>query len=168
MYPQVFRDFTKSSKIFGDLSVLPTPTFFYGIKEKEEITINLEAGKTLFIRLHNFTEPDGAGMRTAIFDLNGYPRHLQIEDKHVTKEAAVKQKSDPADPLQIGAPMPGMIASIAKNIGMKVKEGESILTLEAMKMFTTVTAPCDGVIAEIFVEVGATVDSKDLMVRLVK
>jgi pyruvate carboxylase len=168
MYPQVFRDFTKFSKKFGNLSVLPTPTFFYGIKEKEEITISLEAGKTLFIRLHNFTDPDGAGMRTAIFDLNGYPRHLQIEDKHVAKEKSITRKADTTDLCQIGAPMPGMVASIAKNIGMKVKEGESILILEAMKMFTTITAPCDGIIAEILLEVGATVESKDLMVRLTK
>ncbi|MBU6326194.1 MAG: pyruvate carboxylase [Verrucomicrobia bacterium] len=168
MYPQVFKDFVKSRKNFSDLSVLPTPCFFYGLKDKEEVTISLEAGKTLFIRLHNITEVDGAGQRTAIFELNGYPRHLQVDDKSAVKAVTSRLKGDPADPYQIAAPMPGMVASIAVSIGHKVSEGDALMTLEAMKMFTTVTAPCDGTVQEILVEVGNTLESKDLMIKLVK
>jgi pyruvate carboxylase len=168
MYPQVFKDFVKSRKAHSDLSVLPTPAYFYGLKDKEEITIDLEAGKTLFIRLHNITEVDAAGQRTAIFELNGYPRHVQVADKHATKTVNVREKADVADPLQIGAPMPGMVASLAVSVGHKVKEGDPLLTLEAMKMFTTVTAPCDGTVQELLVEVGNTLESKDLMIKLVR
>jgi pyruvate carboxylase len=168
MYPQVFKDFVKSRKAFSDVSVLPTPAFFYGLKDKEEITIDLEAGKTLFIRLHNITEVDPAGQRTAIFELNGYPRHLQIADKNAVKTTAARAKADVADPLQIGAPMPGMVASLAVSVGHKVKEGDPLMTLEAMKMFTTVTAPCAGTVQEIHVEVGNTLESKDLMIKLAR
>ena len=168
MYPQVFKDFVKSRKSFSDLSVLPTPCFFYGLKDKEEVTISLEAGKTLFIRLHNITEVDGAGQRTAIFELNGYPRHLQVDDKSAVKAVTSRPKADPADAYQIAAPMPGMVASISVSIGHKVSEGDALMTLEAMKMFTTVTAPCKGTVQEILVEVGNTLESKDLMIKLVK
>ena len=168
MYPQVYKDFVKSRKTFSDLSVLPTPAFFYGLKDKEEVTLSLEAGKTLFIRLHNITEVDAAGQRTAIFELNGYPRHVQVDDKSAVKASTSRPKGDPADPCQIAAPMPGMVASIAVSIGHKVKEGDALLTLEAMKMFTTVTAPSNGTVQEILVEVGNTLESKDLMIKLVK
>ena len=168
MYPQVFADFTKFRKAHSDISVLPTPAYFYGLRDKEEITISLEAGKTLFARLLNVTEPDPTGHRTAIFELNGYPRHVQIADKSAAKQVATSVKADPGNPLQIGAPMPGMIASIAATTGQKVKEGDPLLTLEAMKMFTTVTAPTAGTIAELHIAVGATVEAKDLMVTLAK
>ena len=168
MYPQVFADFIKFRKAHSDISILPTPAYFYGLRDKEEITISLEAGKTLFARLLNVTEPDPTGHRTAIFELNGYPRHVQIADKSAAKQVATSLKADPGNPLQIGAPMPGMIASIAATTGQKVKEGDPLLTLEAMKMFTTVTAPAAGTIAELHIVVGATVEAKDLMVTLAK
>jgi pyruvate carboxylase len=168
MYPGVFADFAKHLHTYSDVSVLPTSAFFYGLKDKEEVTLSLEAGKTLFIRLHNITEVDAAGQRTAIFELNGYPRHVQVDDKSAVKASTARPKADAADPLQIAAPMPGMVASMAVSIGQKVKEGEPLLTLEAMKMFTTVTAPCAGTVQEIFVEVGNTLESKDLMMKLAK
>ncbi len=168
MYPQVFAEFQKFRKAHSDVSVLPTPAFFYGLRDKEEITITLEAGKTLFAHLLNLNAPDASGLRTAIFDLNGYPRHVQVQDKSIKSTVVAKPKADPADPLQVGAPMPGMVASVAVSVGHKVKEGDPLLTLEAMKMFTTVTSPVDGTVQELVVAVGNTVESKDLMVRLVK
>ncbi len=168
MYPQVFTDFVKFRKAHSDISVLPTPAYFYGLRDKEEITISLEAGKTLFARLLNVTEPDPTGHRTAIFELNGYPRHVQIADKSAAKQVSTSVKADPGNARQIGAPMPGMIASIAITAGQKVKEGDPLLTLEAMKMFTTVTAPAAGTIAELHVAVGNTVEAKDLMVTMAK
>jgi pyruvate carboxylase len=103
-----------------------------------------------------------------LFDLNGYPRHVHVQDKSIKSTAVAKPKADPADQLQVGAPMPGMVASVAVSVGHKVKEGDPLLTLEAMKMFTTVTSPVDGTVQELVVAVGNTVESKDLMVRLVK
>jgi len=168
MYPQVFAEFTKFRKANSDISVLPTPAYFYGLKDKEEITITLEEGKTLFARLLNMTEPDVNGFRTAIFELNGYPRHVQIVDRSIATVVKTTVKADPANPLQVGAPMPGMIASIAVQPGAKVKEGDALLTLEAMKMFTTVTAPTGGTVQDVLVSVGGTVESKDLMITLSK
>ncbi len=167
MYPQVFAEFHAFRKAHSDISVLPTPAYFYGLRDKEEITISLEAGKTLFARLLNLNEPDPTGQRTAIFELNGYPRHVSVADKSAARQVESRPQADPANPLHIGAPMPGMIASLAVGLGHKVKEGDPLLTLEAMKMFTTVTAPCAGTIAQLNVAVGNTVDAKDLMVTLV-
>ncbi|MES2709643.1 MAG: pyruvate carboxylase [Verrucomicrobiota bacterium] len=168
MYPQVFAEFVKFRDDHSDISVLPTPAYFYGLRDKEEITITLEAGKTLFARLLNLTEADPTGQRTAIFELNGYPRHVQIADKSAARQVETRAKADPGNPLQIGAPMPGMIASIAITEGAKVREGDPLLTLEAMKMFTTVTAPSSGTVAQLAVAVGNTVEAKDLMVVMAK
>ncbi len=168
MYPDVFLKFADFRKVNGDVSVLPTAAYYYGLRDKEEIHVDLEEGKTLFIRLLNMTEPDAAGQQTAIFELNGYPRHATITNKALAKNAPTKTKADPADPTQVGAPMPGMVASIAVSVGQKVKEGETLLTLEAMKMFAAVSSPIAGTVSEVCVKISESVESKDLLVRLVK
>ncbi|MFC5456337.1 pyruvate carboxylase [Prosthecobacter fluviatilis] len=168
MYPDVFLKFADFRKTYGDVSALPTPAYYYGLQDKEEIHINLEEGKTLFVRLLNMTEADATGQQTAIFELNGYPRHTTVTNKALAKNAVTKTKADPADPTQVGAPMPGMVASIAVSVGQKVKEGETLLTLEAMKMFAAVASPIAGTVKEICVKISESVESKDLMVRLVK
>jgi pyruvate carboxylase len=168
MYPEVFLKFAEFRKTYGDVSALPTPAYYYGLKDKEEINVELEEGKTLFVRLLNMTEPDQNGQQTAIFELNGYPRHTTVTNKALAKDVVTRTKADPADPTQVGAPMPGMVASIAVSIGQRVKEGETLVTLEAMKMFAAVSSPIAGTVSEISVKVGEAVESKDLMVRLVK
>jgi pyruvate carboxylase len=168
MYPEVFLKFAEFRKTYGDISALPTPAYYYGLQQKEEINIELEAGKTLFVRLLNMTEPDANGQQTAIFELNGYPRHTLVTNKALAVNAVSKIKADPADASQIGAPMPGMVASIAVSVGQKVKEGETLVTLEAMKMFAAVSAPKAGTVEEICVKISESVESKDLLVRLGK
>ena len=168
MYPDVFLKFADFRKAHGDVSVLPTSAYYYGLRDKEEINVHLEEGKTLFIRLLNMTDPDANGQQTAIFELNGYPRHTTVTNKALAKNAVTKAKADPADSSQVGAPMPGMVASIAVSVGQKVKEGETLLTLEAMKMFAAVASPSAGTVSEICVKIGESVESKDLLVRLVK
>ncbi len=168
MYPDVFLKFADFRQTYSDVSCLPTPAYYYGLQQKEEIHVDLEAGKTLFIRLLNMTEPDHNGQRTAIFELNGYPRHTTILDKSLAKEIVSRPKADATDPAQIGAPMPGMVASISVTVGHKVKEGETLLTLEAMKMFAAVSAPTAGTVEEILVKVGESVESKDFLIRLGK
>ncbi len=166
MYPDVFMKFAEFRRTYGDVGVLPTPAYYYGLQQKEEIHVDLEPGKTLFVRLLNLTEPDQNGQQTAIFELNGYPRHTTVTNKLLAKDAVTRAKADPADPSQVGAPMPGMVASIAVGVGQKVKEGETLLTLEAMKMFAAVSAPCAGTVQEVCVKVGEAVESKDLLVRV--
>jgi pyruvate carboxylase len=168
MYPDVFLKFADFRKTYGDISALPTPAYYYGLRDKEEVSVNLEEGKTLFVRLLNLTEPDQNGQRTAIFELNGYPRHCTVTDKSVATTDVSRAKADPADPTQIGAPMPGMVASVAVSVGQKVKEGETLLTLEAMKMFAAVSSPISGTVSEVLVKIAESVESKDLLVRLTK
>jgi pyruvate carboxylase len=166
MYPDVFMKFAEFRKTYGDVSVLPTPAYYYGLRVKEEINVRLEEGKTLFVRLVNLTEPDQNGQQTAIYELNGYPRHTTVTNAILAKEVVTRAKANPSDASQVGAPMPGMVASIAVSIGQKVKEGDTLLTIEAMKMFAAISAPAAGTIAEIAVRVGESVESKDLLIRM--
>jgi len=166
MYPQVFLDFIKFQKDYGDVSVLPTPAFFYGLAPKEEVHIDLEEGKTLFISLANVSEPDEEGRRLVSFELNGLPRGTTVADKKMAPKTKPKEKADPADPCEIGAPIPGMVTALSVNVGTKVAPGDKLATLEAMKMLTTLNATQEGVVESIHVKVGETVESKDLVLRL--
>jgi pyruvate carboxylase len=166
MYPAVFAEFAKHLTQYSDVSVLPTPAFFYGLRRGEEISVEIEPGKSLVIRLINVSEPDKDGRRTITFELNGMTREAFIADKKVTPQTKTRPKADLADALQIGAPIPGLVTSIAVTVGQKVAKGDRLMMMEAMKMQTTVTAPVDGVVAELLCVVGETVESKDLLARL--
>ena len=100
------------------------------------------------------------------FELNGITRQTTIADKTVAPQGKARAKADANDPKQIGASIPGMITSLAVSVGSKVQKGDKLLTLEAMKMHTTVNSPADGVVQEVAVAIGDTVESKDLLVRL--
>jgi pyruvate carboxylase len=166
MYPEVFTEFARYVKDYSDLSVLPTPAFFYGLKPGEEISVAIEEGKTLFVRLINIGAVDADGRRTVLFELNGVSRQTTVVDRSVQAKAKVRAKADPAVPAQVGAPIPGLITSLSVGIGTKVTKGDKLLTMEAMKMQTTLYAPCDGTVAEVNAKVGDTVESKDLLVLI--
>ena len=166
MYPQVFADFMKHRREFSDVSVLPTPAFFYGLFQREEITFAIEEGKTLIVRLVTVSEPDKDGRRTVTYELNGLTREAFISDKKIAPQAKSRPKADLTDPLQVAAPIPGLIAAISVTVGTKVAKGDKLLMMEAMKMQTTVYAAVDGVVDAINVQLGDTVQSKDLLVRL--
>ena len=166
MYPQVFTEFAKNMREFSDVSVLPTHAFFYGLRLGEEINVAIEEGKSLIIRLINLSEPDKDGRRTVTYELNGMTRETLITDKKIVPQAKSRPKADITDPLQIAAPIPGLIVSIAVSVGHKVAKGDKLLMMEAMKMQTTVYASADGIIDALHVTVGDTVESKDLLVKL--
>ena len=166
MYPEVFMAYAKIANSYGDLSVLPTPAFFYGMKPGNEITVDIEAGKTLFIRLMSISPVDAEGKRVVSFELNGMARQTTVTDKSVQPKVKSRAKADPGDPLQVGAPIPGVITALPVNVSSRVAKGDKILSLEAMKMQTTVYAPDDGIVAEIAVKVGDAVEAKDLLVKL--
>jgi pyruvate carboxylase len=166
MYPQVFADFSKHSAQSSDVSVLPTPAFFYGLKLGDEVSVAIEEGKTLFIKLINVSAPDKDARRTVTFELNGMTRETHILDRGVAPKSKARPTADLADPLQVGAPIPGLIVTLAVSVGQKVEKGEKLLMMEAMKMQTTVYAPADGVVDELPIQVGDTVESKDLLVKL--
>ena len=136
MYPEVFAEYAKFERDYGDLAVLPTSAFFYGLKPGEEISVDIEAGKTLFIKLIHLGEVDKDGRRIVTFELNGMTRETSILDKSAPVKAKARPKADPADPLQVGAPIPGLITALSVGVGSKVKKGDKLLTLEAMKMQT--------------------------------
>jgi pyruvate carboxylase len=166
MYPQVFADFAKHSAQYSDVSMLPTPAFFYGLKLGDEVSVAIEEGKTLFIKLINVSAPDKDARRTVTFELNGMTRETHILDRGVAPKSKARPKADLADPLEVAAPIPGLVATLSVSVGQKVEKGEKLLMMEAMKMQTTVYAPADGVVDELHVQIGDTVESKDLLVKL--
>lgn len=166
MYPQVFSDFAKFQRDFSDVSCLPTAAFFYGLAPGEEISVSIEEGKVLFVKLINIGSPDNEGRRVVNFELNGMPREATVADKSIAPKSKPKVKADPANPLQVGAPIPGMVTLLNASVGSKVSKGDKIATLEAMKMQTSVYAPEDGVVAEVLAAVGDSVDAGDLLAKL--
>ena len=166
MYPDVFLEFDRKRALYSDLSVLPTPSYFYGLNPGEEISIDIEVGKTLFVRLINVGEPDCDAKRSVIFELNGTARHALIKDSSLAPTTVARPKSDPDDPCQIGAPMPGLVSELAVSTGQNVEEGEALLTLEAMKMYTSVSAPHAGTVEQIEVAVGDNLETGDLLIKL--
>jgi pyruvate carboxylase len=166
MYPSVFADFAKFQREFSDVSCLPTPSFFYGLKPGEEISVSIETGKVLFIKLINVGTADNEGRRVISYELNGMPREAIVQDKSVAPKTKSRVKSDVADHLQLGAPIPGMITALAVSVGSKVLKGDKLVTLEAMKMQTTIYAQQDGVVSELLVAVGDSAEAGDLLVRL--
>ncbi|RYG67902.1 pyruvate carboxylase, partial [bacterium] len=166
MYPQVEKDFAAFKETYGDVSVLPTPAYFYGLMPDEEIAVSIEQGKTLIIRLVNVGDADKEGRRGVNFELNGIARTVMIDDKSLAGEKKTRLKADATKENEVGAPIPGMVTQITVSTGQKVERGEKLLTIEAMKMLTVVNAPVAGMVEEIAVEVGETVDAKDLLVRV--
>jgi pyruvate carboxylase len=166
MYPQVFADYIKHRGAYDNVSVLPTPSFFYGLNVGEEISVNIEEGKVLIIRLVSISAPDKDGRRTLSYELNGIGRETFIIDKNITPKTKARPKADLADPTQVAAPIPGLIAQLQVSVGSKVAKGDKLIMMEAMKMQNTVYAPCDGVVAELHVALGDTVESKDLLIRI--
>jgi pyruvate carboxylase len=168
MYPEVFVEYAKFARDYSDIAVLPTPAFFYGLKPGEEISVDIEEGKTLFIKLSHLGDPDKEGRRVLTFELNGMTREVTVTDRSIPAKAKTRLKADPADPLQVAAPIPGLITSLAVNVGAKVAKGDKLLTLEAMKMQSTIYAPGDGRVDTIYAQVGDTVESKDLLIKMRK
>lgn len=163
LYPKVFEDFIDHLKSFGDVSALPTPYFFYGPDFSEEFTVDIEEGKRLIIRCLAVGQPKPDGTRTVFFELNGQPREIEVVDHSHDKVTAHSVKADPADPTHVAANMPGMVISVAAKEGKTVKKGDKLVTLEAMKMETTITADRDGTIDEVLIESGSQVEAGDLL-----
>ncbi|MBL9188466.1 MAG: pyruvate carboxylase [Opitutaceae bacterium] len=166
MYPQVFADYAKHAAAYSDVSVLPTTAFFYGLKPGEEISVHIEEGKVLIIRLISVGQPDKDGRRAISYELNGIGRETSILDKSIAPKTKARPKADLADPTQVAAPIPGLIATLQVSVGSKVAKGDKLLMMEAMKMQNTVYAPCDGVVAELHVALADTVEAKDLLIKI--
>ena len=151
---------------YGDLSVLDTPTFFFGMKPGEEIRVNIEEGKMLLIRLDGITKPDGEGNRRIQFELNGMPREIKIHDRHVAESAVTARKADKVIPGEVGATLSGSVVKVLAEKGGHVKKGEPVIVTEAMKMETNIVAKVAGKISSIEVKEGDMVTDKQLLMTM--
>ncbi len=165
MYPKVFTDFDKAQQQYGPTSVLPTPVYFYGLESGDEIFVDLEPGKTLVVRCQAIGETDEKGEKKVFFELNGQPRNVKVPDRaHGAVGAAAMRKAEDGNAAHVGAPMPGVISTVAIAAGQEVKAGDVLVSIEAMKMETALHAERDGKVSEVLVTPGAQIDAKDLLV----
>ena len=167
MYPKVFTDYARRHEIYGPVRTLPTRTFFYGMQPGEQISAEIDPGKTLEIRLSAVGETNEEGQVRVFFELNGQPRvDPRPRPQGDRRWARSRPKADPANDCHVGAPMPGVVASVAARAGATVKQGDLLLTIEAMKMETGIHAERDATIKAVHVAPGAQIDAKDLLVEL--
>ena len=166
MYPKVFLDYMGRHKTYGPVRCLPTRTFFYGMVEGEEISAEIDPGKTLEIRLQTVGETADDGDVRVFFELNGQPRTIRVPNRKVAAQTTKRPKAEAGNAKHIGAPMPGVVATVAATAGKPVHAGDLLLTIEAMKMETGIHADRDGVIKAVHVHAGAQIDAKDLLVEL--
>ncbi|MBY0460182.1 MAG: pyruvate carboxylase, partial [Gemmataceae bacterium] len=179
LYPEVFagelkqpkgfrEDYQKMSLVvaqsrYSDLSVLPTTAFFYGLAKGEEVSIEIEPGKTLIIKFLTVGEAQPDGRRVVYFELNGQPREVLVLDKTLGAGAVkARAKAESGNAKHVAAPMPGAVGAVAVAPGDEVAAGAKLLTLEAMKMETTLYAERAGKVAEVLVRPGVPVEGGDL------
>ncbi|MCB1952329.1 MAG: biotin/lipoyl-binding protein, partial [Rhodocyclaceae bacterium] len=163
MYPKVFADYVAHEAKYGDVSVLPTPAFFYGLADGEEVVVDIDRGKTLVIRLLGRAESEDGQMKL-FFELNGQPRLIKVPRAGVVNTSE-RAKAQDGNPDQIGAPMPGVIGSVGARDGQHVNRGDTLMTLEAMKMELAIKAERDGTVAAVHVKPGTQVNAKDLLIE---
>lgn len=166
MYPKVYSDFEKTQDRYGPTEALPTPVYFYGLDEGDELLVDIEKGKTLVVNYLGRAPTNEKGEVRVFFDLNGQPRTIVVPDRLKAGEVKVRAKAVAGDPKQVGAPMPGVISTLAVKEGQKVEAGDVLCSIEAMKMETAIHAEVDGVVAELLIRPGDQIDAKDLLVRL--
>jgi pyruvate carboxylase len=166
MYPKVFVEYAAHRAQFGNVDNLETPVFFYGMDVGQEVAIELERGKTLYVRYAALGEPDEAGNRIVYFELNGQPRTVAVLDRHLTGIKPPPRKAETGNAKHVGAPMPGQIVKVNVTEGTAVRKGDALLTIEAMKMQTVVHAVGDGTVKSILTPSGARIGAGDLLVEL--
>ncbi len=166
MYPKVFLDYMGRHRMYGPVRTLPTKTFFYGMEPGEEISVDIDPGKTLEILLQAVGETHEDGEVRVFFELNGQPRVVRVPNRLVKSQTAARPKAEQGNPNHVAAPMPGVVASVAATLGQKVKEGDLLLTIEAMKMETGIHAERDALVKAVHVQPGGQIDAKDLLIEL--
>ncbi|MEX0700490.1 MAG: pyruvate carboxylase [Planctomycetales bacterium] len=166
LYPKVYQEFVAHQQKYSDTSGLDTPVFLYGLQPGEETQVDIEEGKTLFVKFLTVGEPHPNGERTVFFELNGQPRDINVVDRSLEPETKQAAKADPQNPAHVGATMPGMVVTVAVQPGDPVAKGQKLLTLEAMKMETTLHAEREGKIGQVLVQAGSQVETGDLLVTV--
>jgi pyruvate carboxylase len=166
MYPKVFTEFAEHQRHHGNVSVLPTPVFFYGLHEKEEMAVEIDKGKILVVQLTGRADADAEGEAHLFFELNGQPRLMRITKAGMESMKKSRPKAQEGNPNHVAAPMPGAVATVAVKAGQKVGKGNPLVSIEAMKMETAITAERDATVVKVLVAPGDRVEPKDLLVEL--
>ncbi|WP_353420773.1 pyruvate carboxylase [Staphylococcus coagulans] len=166
LYPKVYEQYVKTYEQFGNVAILDTPTFFFGMRDNEKIEIEIDKGKILIIQLKTITNPDENGVRTVFFDMNGQARRIQVKDENIQASHLAKPKADKTDSSHIGAQMPGTIIEVKVAEGEQVEAGQSLIISEAMKMETTIQAPFKGTIKKVHVSANDSIESQDLLIEI--
>jgi pyruvate carboxylase len=165
-YPKVFEEYIKFYREYGDVSLLSTPLFLFGMKDGEDTTVEIAKGKTLLIRLLSVGPVDEAGKRTVFFKLNGQTRNVEVRDKAIKIQKAENKKIDKNNPNQVGAPLQGLLSKVLVKKGDKVKKNQQLFVLEAMKMETIITAPHDAEIIHTELPSGTLVNTGDFILEI--
>ncbi|MBC8154716.1 MAG: pyruvate carboxylase [Bacteroidetes bacterium] len=164
MYPKVYEEYYRANEQFGDVSIIPTPAFFYGLTENEEILIRIAEGKNILVRLLFVSEADDQAMRTITFELNGQSRQVKVRDKASKVERAQNQKvSKPGD---VGSPLQGRLTRIMVKPGDVVKKNQPLFVIEAMKMESIVAATTEGTVKQVILKEATVVEQDDWVIEL--
>lgn len=166
LYPKVFEDWNHFTNQFGDVSVLDTPTFFFGMEPGETVNVEIEEGKDLIFQLNYITEADESGNRELNFDFNGQGRIIKVQDKNVKVSGTARRKANSAIIGEVGATLSGSVVKVLVEKGSPVEKGESLVVTEAMKMETNITAPISGIVKDIFVQSGGKIESGDCLILI--
>ena len=165
MYPKVYKDYLKFFAEYNKSQVIETPTFFYGLELNEKIMVELEPGKSLLIELTSMGPLKEGGYRTVYFDLNGLPQEVEVQDRNVEGTVMVRKKADKTDPKHMGAQMPGTVVEVFVKPGDKVQQNDPLIVTEAMKMESSIQAPTEGVIKDVYVSEQEQVKGGDLLIE---
>jgi len=162
MLPGPAREHEANRERYGDVSVVPTRAFLYGLEAGEELAIDLEPGVRLYVQLDAVTEADETGTRTLILTMNGQPRSVDARDRSLEPEMPVREKADPKDERHVAAPMTGVV-TLSVQEGAEIEAGDQVGTIEAMKMESAISAPLSGTIERLAVGSGTRVEPGDLL-----
>jgi len=166
LYPRVFEQAHEKYKMYGNIAILPTENFFYGMKVGKEILVELEPGKTIIVKLLSIGNPDDNGMRIIFFKVNGENRFVEILDTSLNIKKEENIKIDTENPNQLGAPLQGLLYKVLVKKGQEVKKNDHLFIIEAMKMESTITATKTGKIKSITLKEGSMVMKDDLIITL--
>ena len=164
MYPNVFMDYAEMERKYGDVSILPTHIFFYGLQSGDETVLSFEDNRQAIVHYLATSEPDEEGMRRVFFELNGQPQTVIVRDNSLSHEIHQNEKADPADPSHLAAPMPGLVVALEVSVGERVRQGDTLVVLEAMKMQSAIPAGKSGIVKRVVVSPNHVVDTGDLLV----
>jgi pyruvate carboxylase len=167
LYPKVYDDYCQHLEYYNDVSKLESHVFFYGLKKGEETYLKIGEGKEIIIRYVDSSEPNEDGMRTLTFEINGVMREIKVQDKQLEVNTDKNLKAEKGNPCQIGSPIPGTVGKILVKEGDRVEKNSILMTVEAMKMETSIVSKVSGVVDKIYIKEGERVMQEELLITFV-